>query len=460
MLASMPERPLSAAPSRVPIALLIAYSAPMVPINFSLVLFMSYISNYAIDVLLVPPIAMGLIFGAGRLWDAATDPIAGIWSDRTQHRLGRRRPWLLASAIPTALFGWMAWAAPVSLGPTGLIVWMTVAVFGFNTAITFFLTPHQALGAELTLDHHQVSRIFAFRQAAGYLGMIGCLVFAMEYLMTSPQPRVDASLLALAAGATIIVLVVASVVFLREPAGNRRRSGAPFTHVIGDVWRNRHARLLLVMIFIEHTGAGASMVLSPFTFKYVLQAPEAIGDVFSYYVGASLLSLVVWLPLSRRIGKKRTWLIGLIGGMVGYMMVFMVSAGAITWMKAAVVLTGSCSACATMLGSSILADVIDADELETGERKEGAYYSAYTFLYKASSGVMATITGFALGLIGFVPGQVQPEAVQLVIRSLHGIVPFGTMLVGAIILTRFTLDETLHAEIRAKLDARRAAEAT
>ncbi|MEM9175749.1 MAG: MFS transporter, partial [Myxococcota bacterium] len=98
------------------IGLLLAYAAPMVPINFSLVLFMSYISNYAIDVLLVPPTAMGMIFMAGRLWDGVTDPVAGIWSDRTEHRLGRRRPWILASAIPIAFFGWMSWSPPGDLG--------------------------------------------------------------------------------------------------------------------------------------------------------------------------------------------------------------------------------------------------------------------------------------------------------------------------------------------------------
>lgn len=446
--------------ARVPIPLLFAYAAPMVPINFSLVLFMSYISNYAIDVLLVPPAAMGMIFMAGRLWDGVTDPVAGIWSDRTRHRLGRRRPWILASAIPIALFGWMSWAAPVGLGEVGLIVWMIVAVFGFNTAMTFFLTPHQALGAELTLDHHQVSQIFAFRQAAGYVGMIGCLVYAMEYLMTSPQPRQDASDLAIYAGVVTIALVGLSTIFLREPAGNRRRETKPITSVATDVWRNHHARLLLIMIFIEHTGSGASMVLSPFTYKYVLQAPHAIGEIFMFYVGSSLVSLVVWVPLSRRIGKRTTWLLGLVAGMIGYLMVFNVSAGAITFMKAAVVLTGACSACATVLGSSILADVIDADELETGERKEGAYYSAYTFLYKTSSGIMAGIAGLALGYVGFAPGADQPQSIQLVIRSLHGLVPFGTMLIGALILTRFSLDEDTHAGIRAKLDARRAGSST
>jgi Na+/melibiose symporter-like transporter len=69
---------------------------------------------------------------------------------------------------------------------------------------------------------------------------------------------------------------------------------------------------------------------------------------------------------------------------------------------------------------------------------------------------MATVTGLALSLYSFTPDVAQPESVQLVIRSLHGLVPFGTMLIGALILTRFTLDESTHAEIRAQLDARRA----
>lgn len=219
--------------------------------------------------------------------------------------------------------------------------------------------------------------------------------------------------------------------------------------------------MLLVMIFIEHAGTGASMVVSPFTYKYVLMQPYAAGEIFKWYVGSSLVSLALWLPLSRKIGKKQTWMIGLIAGIAGYIMVFMLGEGEVTWMKAAVVLTGACSACGTVIGSSILADVIDADELETGDRKEGAYYSAYTFLYKASSGVMASITGFVLAGVGYVASQpVQTESVRLAIRSLHGLIPVVTMLVGAIILTQFSLTEEKHEEIRKKLEARRSTEST
>ena len=459
--ASTTPSPLASTATHAPTALgvgtLIAYSAPMIAINFSLVLFMSYINKYAIDVLLVPATAMGLIFGIGRLWDAVTDPMAGLWSDRTEHRWGRRRPWIAASSIPVAVFGLMVWAPPESLGTPALILWMTVAVFGFNTAMTIFLTPHQALGAELTVDHHSVSRIFAFRQAAGYVGMIGCLVFAVGYLMTAEDRRGSAAEIAIWAGIAVVVLNTFSVAVLREPTENRRRGGASTANVARDVWRNSHARRLLVMIFIEHTGSGASMVVAPFLMEYVIGLPGNIGDIFMFYVGSSLLSLPLWLRLSRSIGKKATWMVGLVIGMVGYISLFFVGEGDLAWMQMVVTMTGACSACGTVIGSSILADVIDADELETGERKEGAYYSVYTFLYKASSGVMAMITGFVLSATGFVPNAPdQSETVGLAIRSLNGLVPFTTMLIGAVILVGFTLTEPVHAKIRAELDARKA----
>jgi GPH family glycoside/pentoside/hexuronide:cation symporter len=455
-----PSNAASAVRTPLTIARLFAYAAPMVAINFSLVLFMSYVNNYAIDVLLVPPVAMGLIFGVGRLWDAVTDPIAGVWSDRTQHAWGRRRPWIAASAIPIAVSGWMVWAPPDSLSPTLLIVWMAVAVFAFNLAMTLFLTPHQALGAELTLDYHAVSRIFAWRQAAGYVGMVGCLVFGVPYLMTAEDPKGAATTFAIVCGIAIVASIAISVASLREPAGNRRRGGASNLGVARDVWRNGYSRKLFAMILIEYTGSGASMVVAPFLFKYVVGMPGSAGDIFKFYVFSSLLSLPLWVALSKRIGKKGAWFAGLAVGITGYACLFFVGKGDLAWMQMVVTMTGASSACGMVLGQSILADVIDADELETGERKEGAYYSAFTFLYKTSSGIMAMVTGFTLTAVGFVPNEPsQSETVLLAIRSLNALAPLTSLLVGAVILVNFGLDAEKHAEIRRALDARRADEA-
>ncbi|MEZ4334163.1 MAG: MFS transporter [Myxococcota bacterium] len=438
--------------------MLLAYALPMAPVNFSLVLFMSYVNKYAIDVLFVPPVAMGLIFGASRLWDAVTDPLAGIWSDRTKHAWGRRRPWIAASALPIAFSGYMVWSPPDALSPAWLIAWMAVSAFAFNLAITIFYTPQQALGAELTSDSHAVSRIFAWRQAAGYVGMIGCLVFAVPHLMTAPDPKRAASTFALVSGALVVGSIAISVATLREPAARADRRQVGVRSIARDVLRGRWSRKLFVMIFIEYTGSGASMVVAPFLMHYVVGLPGSIGQIFMFYVGSSLLSLPLWVALSRRIGKKGTWMVGLVVGMVGYACLFFVGEGDLAWMQMVVSMTGSCSACGMVLGQSILADLIDADELETGERKEGAFYSAFTFLYKTSSGIMAMFTGITLEAVGFVQGgAAQTETVQLAIRSLNALVPLASMLIGAVILVGFDFDATKHAEIRRALEARRAA---
>lgn len=444
----------------VSLATLLAYSLPMAPVHFSFVLFVSYVNKYAIDVLLIAPAAMGLIFGASRLWDAITDPITGLWSDRTEHAWGRRRPWIAASAIPMALSGWMVWSPPASLEGAALVAWMTVSVFAFTLAVTIFYTPHQALGAELTNDTHVVSRIFAWRQAATYVGMIGCLVLGMPALMRSSDPRGLATTFALVCGVAIVLSILLSVAVLREPFGNRRRGGASSTSVARDVWRNRYSRSLLTMILIEHIGTGASMVVAPFLIQYVIRMPERTGEVFVFYVGSSLLSLPLWVFLARRIGKKATWMIGLLLGITGYTCLFFIGEGQLAWMQMVVTLTGTSSACGNVLAQSILADVIDVDELETGERKEGAYYSAFTFLLKTSSGVMAMITGFTLTAVAFVPNAPdQTELVKTAIRSLNSLPPLVSLLIGAVMLIGFGLNAEKHAEVRRALDARRAGRA-
>lgn len=447
----------SPAQASLTLPMMLAYALPMMPVHFSFVLFVSYYSKYAVDVLLIAPAAVGLIFGASRLWDAVTDPLVGLWSDRTTHAWGRRRPWIAAAAIPMAVSGWMVWSPPDSLAGASLIAWATVSVFAFTLAVTLFYTPHQALGAELTSDTHAVSRIFAWRQAAIYVGMFGCLVLGIKALMTAPDRKGLATIFAIVCGAGIVLANALAVALLREPLGNRRRGDASNFAVMRGVWRNRYSRSLMTMIFIEHTGTGASMVVAPFLVTYVIGLPGRIGDVFLFYVGSSLLSLPLWVILARRLGKKPTWMIGLLMGITGYACLFFVGEGELRWMQMVVTLTGTSSACGNVLAQSILADVIDSDELETGQRKEGAYYAVYTFLMKTSSGVMAMVTGFTLTAVSFVPNAPeQTELVRTAIRSLNSLPPLVSLMIGAVLLIGFGLTSEKQAEIRRALDARRA----
>ena len=201
-------------------------------------------------------------------------------------------------------------------------------------------------------------------------------------------------------------------------------------------------------------GTGATAVLSPYILHYVIGRPDALGFVFAFYTSSTLLAIPLWVALSRAIGKKRAWLVGMGVAIVGYSALFFVTEGRLAWMCGVVCLTGAASSAGNVLGASVQADVVDWDEHATGERKEGSYYSTFTFLQKTSAGVMAMLTGFALSLSGFVPNEAQSEETKLAMRSLIALVPLACFIVGAAIFSRFRLTGEEHARIRAELDAR------
>ena len=103
---------------------------------------------------------------------------------------------------------------------------------------------------------------------------------------------------------------------------------------------------------------------------------------------------------------------------------------------------------------SIQADVIDFDEYQTGQRKEGAYFAAWNFVFKASAGVTLILTGFVLEFSGFVPRAEQTEEVKFALRALFALYPFVCYLLGAFLLSRFALNESEYRHIREELDRR------
>ncbi len=134
----------------LPLARILTYAAPSLGSGFIMMFLGLYLMKYATDVLLISPAAMGTIFLISRIWDGISDPLAGYLSDRTRTRIGRRRPWMLAGAVPVGAC-FVAMVAPPSLSGTELTWWMGGAVVLFYTAFTVFSMPHDALGAELSI---------------------------------------------------------------------------------------------------------------------------------------------------------------------------------------------------------------------------------------------------------------------------------------------------------------------
>ena len=161
---------------KVPLGTTIAYGMPGLGAGYMYLLMSLYVMKFSTDVLLIAPAVMGIIFSISRIWDAISDPIAGYLSDRTTFKFGRRRTWMLLSFVPIS-FGFLAvFSPPESMQGQSLDLWMMIAILSFYSAITLFNVPHMALGAELSEDYHERTRLFGVRHIGFTLGSILSLV--------------------------------------------------------------------------------------------------------------------------------------------------------------------------------------------------------------------------------------------------------------------------------------------
>jgi GPH family glycoside/pentoside/hexuronide:cation symporter len=430
---------------------LLTYSAPIVGLSAPLFLVQFFFLKYATDVLLMAPVVVALIFGLGRAWDAVTDPIVGAWSDGTRTRLGRRRPWMLAG-IPVMLASYvMIWVPPADLGPTALRLWVGAGLFGFFTGFTAYLVPHMALGAELSEGHYDRSRVFGARQIFFTLGMFAAFG-TMGYVTNSPDQRVATSTAVWSGvGIFALILLIPPTRVRERPEYQGLAPARPFRGLL-DVLKNPHARIVLFVQFIDSLGAGILGVIAPYFAEYVVKRPDLIALLPAFFVFSSIASVPVWVVISRRIGKKRTWLVSMVMTGLSFGSQFFVGENDVVLLSVILVAAGTSFGAGGVMGPSILADVIDWDELQSGERKEGAYSAAWGFSFKAGAAIIVVVAGTVLQLTGFEPNVEQGPAAQLAIRLLNSALPLGVFLIGSLVFLRFRFD---HAQVRAELDARK-----
>lgn len=453
-----PEASDPRAEGRLPLSVILTYCLPTVGGGFMFLLVGLYLMKFATDVLLIAPAAMGTIFGLSRIWDAVSDPVAGYLSDRTTHRAGRRRPWIFASMLPIGLAYWMVWSPPEGLAPTTLTLWMAVGVFGFYSAMTIFIVPHMSLGAELTSDYHDRSRIFGIRHIGWTVGSIlalagmALLIQAESVSMVASRER--AGQLGLGAALFTALLVGFAAIRLRErPDFQGRGPEHPFRAFV-DVWKNPHARLLLAVTLVENLGGATIGILTLYIAQYVVGDANLAPVFILCYMVPSVASVPLWLPISRRVGKKHLWMASMVLTAFSFGGMFFLGKGDVYLISALAVSAGVAAGAGGTIAPSIQADVIDYDEYMTGQRKEGAYFSAWNFVFKASYGVTLMLTGYVLQLSGFEPNAEQSDDVKLALRSLYGAFPFACYLIGAVIFSRFALGEREYTAIRDELRRR------
>jgi GPH family glycoside/pentoside/hexuronide:cation symporter len=414
-----------------------------------------YLLKFSTDVLLIAPATVGLVFGIARFWDAFTDPLVGHLSDRTRTRWGRRRPWLAASAIPVAVAYAAIWTPPSGLEGATLIVWMTVAILAFYTAITTFSVPYHALGAELSESYHDRTRVFGAKALGDHLGIVAA-AGSILLLERAADPRAAAAAVALFAGLLMVVAIGWTVVGLREPDHHQGRGGSrdPYRS-FGDVFRNADARLLLAIFFLEMLGYQCFVVLLPYLTEYILETPGSTAFYLFGAIAATLVSIPIWVRLSRRFDKVRLWTGSLWVKAAVFLGIGAVRAGDQWEIAALTVVFGATTGAGAVLGPSLKADVVDADEARTGERKEGTFFATWGLAIKLAVGLAILLSGFVLSSTGFRPNEAQSPEALWGIRFLVSLFPAACHGLAIVLLRRMQMSEGTHREIRRRIEARR-----
>ncbi|HSJ96751.1 MAG TPA: MFS transporter [Myxococcota bacterium] len=405
----------------------------------------------------LPPVQAGLVLLVGRAADAFTDPLMGRLSDLTPWRWGRRRPYFLLGALPFGATTALLWSTPVETPDGAKFAWYA-AIYVCNTlASTTLAVPYMALLPELATDYDERTSLNTYR-AVGAISATMAIAVGLrplvEWLGGGPSAWEQAGL-ALGLCVALPWLLVYRVTWerpdLRQPSSVRFLAGARLAA------RNRAYRHLVGLFLSARIAVDVVGAMFLFYFTYWIGRPEDFPITLGLMLTADVLSLPIWMRIARRFDKRAIFVVGSLWWIGAQAALFAVGPEHPRALIFAIAtLAGVGYAVADLMPWSMLGDVIDADELYTGERRDGLYAGFFTFLRKLGGATGVALAGLLLQLAGFEAGRPQSDTAVLTIRLLTGVLPALFLIVAIAVALGYPLSLSRHREIAERLAARRA----
>lgn len=410
----------------------------------------SLVLRYMVDYLGVAAATAAFLFAISKFYDAFTDPVMGIISDRTRSRWGRRRPYLLAGSVLCAVTFVMLFSVPVFDSPNVVILYMGALLILFATAYTLFNVAHLAMPVEMTANNQERSQMFSYRAGAIGLGTILGGFLGPIIIEANGGGREGHAVMSWFLGTLIFVTMLACFLLTAK---------APFrapqiTHKYSFIEKLRSAAsnrpfifLLSAKMFVLMTSAMNTGTVAFFTGR-VLQLPDRwLGFYFLTYGASLLLSQPVWLKIIRMLGKRKVYLItALVYAPVSASWMLADSSEHAVFFFVRVVLIGAMTGAILLASQSMLPDVIEYDHRRTGLTREGLFAGVYTTVEKFASAIGIAIAGAVLGAMGYIAstgGQsvVQPQSAITGIYWCFALIPAGFIAFSCVFMAMYDLTE-------------------
>ncbi len=437
---------------RVALTEKLAYAAPAFALAVVGIPVYVYIPKFYTDVVGINITVLGYLLFSVRIFDAVTDPAIGYISDRTQTRFGRRRPYIAVGSILVAAAMFILFNPPAA-SASFETAWFGISVYTLFLFWTVVAVPFESLGPEITFDYHERTSLFGMRDGfliAGTLAAASSPAAVHWLLNLAPDAQGERAKffwIAVIYAPLLIGTCWWCVLSIRERQTAAEPQKMGFWHGLRQVAHNRPFVILLIAYTVSAIGNNLPATLILFYVEYVLQSQLADFFLMLYFV-TGIIFLPAWIMISRRTGKKAAWLASMAINTGAFVGVFFLGPGDAAIYGVLVFLSGIGFGATLAIPSAIQADVIDYDELLTGERREGQYIGLWSISKKFAAAVGIGAGLSVLGMAGYTPNAEQPAAVQMTLRVLYALVPSLCNIVAIVIAFAYPISSRMHADIR------------
>ena len=452
--------------------------------------FAVFLFFYYVQVLGLSGTYAGIALGIALMFDAVTDPLAGSLSDNWRSRLGRRHPFMYASALPLAVAFFFLFFPPAISG-FPLFLWLLTFAVLTRGAMTLYHVPHIALGAELSSNFHERTTVVAYRQFFSTFGQLLAFSIGFGIFLVETPEYVHGQFNLSAYGPFAFCLTLLMVISILTSAwGTRSRipylpkatgpetkltPGSALARMGSETalaLENRSFRWLFVGVLIVFMMVGVDNALNLHmnTYFWELSSRDNIAFFAAYPIGIMIGALFA-RRINQLFDKKPSIVIGTawwaacqIVPVVLRLLGWFPENGTpelVSTLVAVKFVQGIGVVQALVTFGSMVADIVDEHELSTGRRQEGIFFASVSFSGKFTSGIGSVVGGVALDLIDWPRGadirtaaDVPPDTLMW-LGLIYGPIVAGFAVVSVWCYSKHQLDRHRHAEIVRELEIRR-----
>lgn len=413
------------------------------------------------DVAGLRPDLAGWSVGLSRIWDAINDPLFGLLSDRIRTRWGRRRVLLLLGAFPLGLSFSLMWIVP-ALGQWGLAIYYALAFIVFDTIFTMVHVGYNALTPEMTPDYDERSSLNGYRMVFSISGTLGAIILATVLGWYITDQRTLFAVIGLLLGIISVIppLIVFSIT--RERPVDQLPEPLPFGKALRETLSNQPFLLVMGLYLLSWTAASILAAVLVYFASYHLGVPSQANYFVLVAQGAAILFIppVVWI--ARRLDKRRAFILGMSSWILVLLGIYSLGSNQVSAAYVLAFCAGAGIATAYVIPWSMIPDIIEYDEVRTGQRREGSFYAFASFFQKLATGAAIWAMGQALARAGYInptlgaPPPAQPGEVVAAIRLFAGPIPAFLLLLSILCAWFYPISRQSHRELRDELASREA----